>query len=228
MQITISDIPIEVTKKKVKNLRISVVPPDGRVRVSAPMRMSNAVIITFVRSKLDWIQKHREKARWQPKSVARCYVSGETLYVWGERYTLEVVYGRKRNSLELIGDKAFLTVREESTAEQRGAFVKEWYRAQLKSAVAEYLPKWEKLTGLYSSSWQSKDMKTRWGTCNTAARRIWLNVQLAKKPRECLEYVILHELAHLEVHDHGPRFKALLDRYMPDWRERKKLLNESP
>lgn len=131
------------------------------------------------------------------------------------------------NALTLSGDKAILTVRKESSPKQRESFVNEWYRNLLKQEVAKYLPKWEKTTGLYCSSWQSKYMTTKWGTCNTNTQKIWLNLQLAKKPIESLEYVILHELAHLKVKNHGPEFVAVLDQYMPQWQERKRLLNES-
>lgn len=134
---------------------------------------------------------------------------------------------RKANALTLSGDKAILTVRKESSPKQRESFVNEWYRNLLKQEVAKYLPKWEKTTGLYCSSWQSKYMTTKWGTCNTNTQKIWLNLQLAKKPIESLEYVILHELAHLKVKSHGPEFVAILNQYMPQWQERKKLLNES-
>ena len=127
----------------------------------------------------------------------------------------------------LDGNKAILTVRKESAAKQREAFVNEWYRSLLKVEVEKYLPKWEQITGLHCSSWQSKYMTTKWGTCNTSTRKIWLNLQLAKKPIECLEYVILHELAHLKVKNHSADFVAILDQYMPYWRELKKQLNDS-
>ena len=136
-------------------------------------------------------------------------------------------YNQKKNSLVLEGNKAILSVRKESTAKQREKFVNEWYRSLLKTEVEKYLPKWEAITGLYCDSWQSKYMTTKWGTCNTSTRKIWLNLQLAKKPIECLEYVILHELAHLKVKNHGPDFVAILDLYMPYWRECKKMLNDS-
>lgn len=136
-------------------------------------------------------------------------------------------YSYKGNALTLSGDKAILTVRKESSPKQRESFVNEWYRNLLKQEVAKYLPKWEKTTGLYCSSWQSKYMTTKWGTCNTNTQKIWLNLQLAKKPIESLEYVILHELAHLKAKNHGPEFVAVLDQYMPQWQERKRLLNES-
>lgn len=227
MQIQIADISLEIVKKNIKNIHLSVLPPDGKVRISAPMAMSDDAIIMFVRTKLGWIRKQQAKFEAQPRQSEREYVSGETLYVWGRQYFLQVEYGYKGNALVLDGNKAILTVRKESTAKQREAFVNEWYRGLLKAEVEKYLPKWEKITGLYCSSWQSKYMTTRWGTCNTGTRKIWLNLQLAKKPVECLEYVILHELAHLTVKNHGADFVAILDQYMPYWRELKKQLNDS-
>ena len=225
MQIEISGIKIEVRKKKIKNLRLTVSPPNGEVRVSAPMFLSDGRIITFVQTKLDWIKKQQEKFITQPIQSERKYVSGEILCVFGRQYLLRVEYTSKRNSLILSESEAVLTVRKESTVKQRESFVNEWYRALLKEQIEIYLPKWEQITGLYSDSWQIKNMKTRWGTCNTNTRKIWLNLQLAQKPIECLEYVILHELAHLKVHNHGKDFVVIMDKYMPNWREIKKLLN---
>ena len=227
MQIQIADISVEIVKKKIKNMHLSVLPPDGKVRVSAPLSMSDDAVAMFVRTKLGWIRKQQAKFEAQPRQSEREYVSGETLYVWGRQYFLQVEYSYKGNALVLDGNKAILTVRKESTTKQREAFVNEWYRSLLKAEVEKYLPKWEKITGLYCSSWQSKYMTTRWGTCNTNTRKIWLNLQLAKKPIECLEYVILHELAHLKVKNHGTDFVAILDQYMPYWRELKKQLNDS-
>ena len=216
MQIEISGIKIELQKKDIKNLHLVVVPPDGKVRVSAPMHLSDESIRMFVRTKLGWIKKQQEKFQNQPRQSEREYVSGETLYVFGKQYFLHVEYSYKGNSVVLNGNEAVLTVRKESTAKQRDAFVNEWYRSLLK----------KKITGLYCDSWQTKYMTTRWGTCNTNTRKIWLNLQLAKKPMECLEYVILHELAHLKVRNHGKDFIAIMDQYMPYWRETRKLLNE--
>ena len=227
MQIVISNIPVEVVRKNIKNMHLSVLPPDGRVRVSAPTQLTDEAITMFVRTKLGWIKKQQEKFQQQPRQSERQYVSGETLYVWGKQYFLQVEYSYKGNVLTLSGDKAILTVRKESSPTQRESFVNEWYRNLLKQEVAKYLPKWEKTTGLYCSSWQSKYMTTKWGTCNPTSKKIWLNLQLAKKPIECLEYVILHELAHLKVHNHGPEFTAILDQYMPYWREHKRRLNDS-
>lgn len=225
MQIEISGIQIEVQKKNIKNLHLVVAPPDGKVRVSAPMHLSDDSITMFVRTKLGWIKKQQEKFDKQPRQSEREYVSGETLYVFGQQYFLRVEYSYKGNSLVLAGNEAILTVRKESTVKQRETFVNEWYRTLLKEKIEIYLLKWENITGLYCDSWQTKYMTTRWGTCNTNSRKIWLNLQLAKKPIECLEYVILHELAHLKVRNHSKDFVAIMDQYMPYWRETKQVLN---
>lgn len=226
MHTEISGITIEIIKKNIKNMHLSVLPPNGRVRISAPLRMSDESILMFARTKLSWIRKQQEKFAIQERQSEREYVSGETLYVFGKQYFLRVEYSYKGNSLVLSGEEAILTVRKESTSKQREAFVNEWYRALLKEKIEIYLPKWEKITGLYCDSWQTKYMTTRWGTCNTNSRKIWFNLQLAKKPIECLEYVILHELAHLKIKGHNKEFVALLDKYMPYWRDTRKLLNE--
>lgn len=225
MQIEISGIQIEIQKKDIKNLHLSVLPPDGEVRISAPMHLSDESITMFVRTKIGWIKKQQEKFERQPRQCEREYISGETLYVFGQQYFLRVEYSYKGNSLVLSGNDAILTVRKESTAKQRENFVNEWYREQLKAEIAQLLPKWETVTGLKCSSWQTKYMTTRWGTCNTQTKKIWLNLQLAKKPIECLEYVILHELAHTQVKNHGADFGAIMDKYMPYWRDIKKTLN---
>jgi predicted metal-dependent hydrolase len=227
MQILVANIPVEVVKKNIKNLHLSVLPPDGKVRVSAPEALSDDAIAMFVRTKIGWIRKQQEKFELQPRQSERQYVSGETLYVWGRQYFLRVEYSYKGNALVLSGDNAILTVRKESTVKQRETFVNEWYRTLLKAEVEKYLPKWERITGLQCSSWQSKYMTTKWGTCNTSTGKIWLNLQLAKKPIECLEYVILHELIHLKVRNHGPEFVTGMNRYMQNWREIRNQLNES-
>lgn len=227
MKTYIGDLPVEIVKKKIKNLHLAVLPPDGRVRVSAPETLSDEAIILFTKTKIGWIRKQQEKFQNQPRLTERQYVSGETLYVWGKQYFLQVDYSYKGNALVLSGDKALLTVRRESTAKQREAFVNEWYRGLLKEQIEKYLPIWEQRTGLHCSAWQTKYMTTRWGTCNTKTGKIWLNLQLAKKPPECLEYVILHELTHLKIRNHGKDFVAFMDEHMPYWREIRKNLNDS-
>lgn len=224
MTLDISGIPIEVCKKNIKNMHLYVKPPNGNVMVSAPLSMSDEAIERFVRTKVSWIKRQVEKFDNQPRQSQREYISGETLYVWGKQYYLRTEYGN-RNTLVLSGDKAILTVRKESTALQREKFIREWYRDLLKAEINVILPKCEKTTGLKATSWQTKYMTSRWGTCNTQSGKIWLNLQLAKKTPECLEYVIIHELAHLIEKNHNERFVSLMDKFMPMWREIKMTLN---
>ena len=220
-------IQIEIIKKNIKNMHLSVLPPDGKVRISAPKNLSDKSISMFVRTKFGWIKKQQEKFQNQPRQSERRYESGETLYVWGKQHYLQVEYGNKKYSLVLDGNKAILTVRKNSTIKQIERFVNEWYRSVLKEEIEKYLPKWEEMTNLSCDNWQTKNMSTRWGTCNPNTKKIWINLQLAKKPIECLEYVILHELAHLKVNNHGKNFVSIMDNYMPYWRNTKKLLNSS-
>jgi predicted metal-dependent hydrolase len=224
MGLIILGIPIDVCKKAIKNMHLYVKPPNGNVTVSAPLAMSDEAIERFVRTKVSWIKKQVGKFENQLRQSDREYISGETLYVWGKQYYHQTEYSSK-NSLILSGDRAILTVRKESTPGQRENYIREWYRGLLKTEIARLLPKWEKITGLKVSSWQTKYMTTRWGTCNTKTGKIWLNLQLAKKTPECLEYVILHELAHLVERSHNERFISLMDKYMPMWREVKSTLN---
>ena len=227
MQTEILGIPIEIQKKNIKNIHLSVLPPDGRVRVSAPKTVSDKSLELFIRTRMEWIKQQQLKFENQPRQSERQYVSGETLYFWGQKYYLQVEYSYKGNSLALEGDRATLTVRKESTAKQRENYVNEWYREHLKREIEKILPIWEEKTGLKSSSWQTKYMTTRWGTCNTDTKKIWINLQLAKKPVECLEYVILHELVHTKIRNHGKDFVRIMDLYMPNWKEIRKTLNDS-
>jgi len=205
-------------------MHLYVKPPNGKVTVSAPLSMSDEAIERFVRTKVSWIKRQVGKFDAQPRHSKREYVSGETLYVWGKQYYLRIEYG-KRNSLVLSGDRAILTVRKESTVEQREKFIREWYRKQLKDEITRLLPKWEKITGLKCNTWQTKYMTTRWGTCKPKAKKLWFNLQLAKNTPDCLEYIILHELTHILEKHHNDRFCSLMDKYMPMWREIKSTLN---
>lgn len=222
--LNISGIPIEVCKKNIKNMHLYVKAPNGHVMVSAPHSMSDAAIEHFVRTKATWIKKQVANFNNQLRQSERKYVSGESIYVWGKQYYLQIEYGNK-SSLVLSGDKAILTVREESSTEQRESFIREWDRKILKAEITRLLPKWESRTGLEVSGWQTKYMTTRWGTCNEKTGKIWLNLQLAKKTPECLEYVILHELIHLVEKKHNEHFFSMMDKYMPMWREIKNSLN---
>ena len=224
MAVSISGIPVEIYKKKIKNMHLYVKPPNGKVMVSAPLSMSDEAIERFIRTKTSWIKRQVNKFENQPRQSEREYVSGETLYVWGKQYFLQTDYGN-RSSLVLSGDKAILVIRKGSTVDQREKYIREWYRKLLKTEIERILPKWEKKTGLKTESWQIRYMTSRWGSCKIKKRKIWLNLQLAKKTPECLEYIILHELIHFVEKGHNERFNTLLDQYMPKWREIKKTLN---
>ena len=223
--IAVAGIQATVTRKKVKNLRVTIVPPDGAVRVSAPKRMPEAIIRAFLLEKADWIRTHAEKVRRSHANEPRDYESGETVRLFGQVYPLVVRNSQKKNGAALDGDRIVLSLRGDVPKEKREAILNEWLRERLKAEIEHYLPLWSELTGLVPSAWSVRDMTSRWGSCNTKTRKINLNLQLAHYPLVCLEYVILHELCHIRVHWHGPDFKALLDQYMPDWKARKRLLH---
>lgn len=227
MQIVVSDVVVTVQRKKIKNMNLYVKPPLGTVSVTAPLSLSDERIVLFVQSKMEWIRKQQETLRNQPPKAERSFASGEILPVFGVPYRLDVEHGYGKNGLILKGDRAILTVGEDFTLKQREDVVKQWYRGLLREEIERYLPKWETITGLYCNCWQVRDMKTRWGTCNTGTKKIWINLRLAEKPVACLEYVILHELAHLKVRNHDKRFWGILDEYMKDWPKVRKRLNES-
>ena len=224
MQITIGDIPVQVNKKHIKNMHLYVKPPLGTVVVSAPFLMSQKSIENFVRLHIGWIKKQQEKFINQPRMAARQYISGETYYIWGKQYFLEFQHSQKR-FLKIDGNKLLLGMKTESSVDQRERFMREQFRAILSGQLERLVPKWEKITGLYCDSVKTKYMLTRWGTCNAKAKRIWINVQMVEKPLECLEYVILHELTHLKIANHGKDFVSHMEAYMPDWKDKKDLLN---
>lgn len=230
--IYLRDIPITIIRKKIKNMHIHIKPPYGTVVVTAPFSMPDNYIEKFIDEKSDWILSNVENMQNTKTTPEPQYENGEHISVWGEIYTLQVKTGKKY-SLELFENDygentAVFTIKPDSDFERKSSYILEWYRAELTERVEILLPKWEEYTGLKCSSWQSKKMKTRWGTCNTKTNKIWLNVELAKYPVECLEYVILHELAHTIVPNHGEQFKAILYRYMPGWKENRKKLKERP
>ena len=225
MNINISGIDVQINKKNIKNMHLSVKPPLGNVVVSAPLLMSQKSIENFVRLNFGWIKKQQEKFANQPRMTARQYVSGETYYIWGKQFFLEFKPSQKR-AFKIDGNKIILEMKAESTAKQREHFIREEFRKILIEQLNRLIPKWEETTGLYCDSFQTKYMLTRWGTCNSKAKRIWINLQMVEKPLECLEYIILHELTHLKISNHGKDFIANMDKYMPDWKDRKNLLNE--
>jgi predicted metal-dependent hydrolase len=225
MMIELQGIEIEVIKKQIKNLHLSVLPPNGTVRISAPLSVSNENIHLFASSKISWIRAQQKKFEEQSRHSKREFVSGETIYIWGKQYYLQVEYGNKSYNFALVGNRAILTVRKESTAQQRENYVNEVLRKYLKDEINRLLPVWEQKTGLQCKNWIVKYMKTRWGTYSRTTGTVSFNLQLAHKPVACLEYIIVHELGHIKFHNHGKGFIAYMDKYLPYWRETKHTLN---
>ncbi len=221
MEIVIDGIPIAVEKKRIKNIYLRI-RPDGTVHLSAPRGMSEAAIRAFARSRAGWIQQHRQ--RLQPPPPPLQYASGETLLLWGEPYPLRVVPGDGRGAAVLREGTLFLYAGPESTRQERQAAVKSWYREQLLSAIPSVRQACEAIVGQRAAEVRVRDMRTRWGTCSVARRRIWLSLQLVQKPPACLRCVMTHELIHLLEPSHSPRFWTLMDRFCPDWREVHRLL----
>ncbi len=222
------DIAVEVTRKDIRTLRLGVHPPDGRVTVSAPMAMTEESIRAFVLARLGWIRKHRQKQLTQGYVVAHSYTDGESHYFSGRRYVLKVVESRDATRVVLGHDVLVMKVRPGASAERRRYLLDEWYRQQLKAAVPGLIAGYQPHMGVRVHAFGVKRMRTRWGTCNPRARRIWLNLELAKKPPECLEYIVVHEMVHLLEPCHNARFHALMDSYLPRWRLYKDLLNSLP
>ena len=226
--IELGEIAMEVVKKDIKNIHLSVYPPTGRVRISAPLRMDLETIRVFAISKLGWIKKQQKKLREQQRETPREYLDRESHYVWGKRYLLEVIEADAAPAVELKHSKTLLRVRPSTSEAKKQAIVDGWYRAQIKKAVPSLIAKWEPLMGVKVERFFVQKMKTKWGSCNSEAKSIRLNTDLAKKLPECLEYIVVHEMVHLLVRDHGDRFTTLMDRYLPSWRLVRQTLNEAP
>ncbi len=227
-QIKLGDIEVDVVLKDIKNVHLSVYPPKGRVRISAPKRMSIDTIRVFAISKLDWIKQQQMKLRAQERETPRDYVDRESHYVWGKRYLLTVSVSDEPPSIELEHSRMLLRVRPRTDEDKRQALVEKWYREQLKEAVPPLITRWQPLLGVRVERFFVQRMKTKWGSCNHKARTIRLNTELAKKPEECLEYIVVHELVHLLEPTHNARFVALMDRFMPKWQFHRQVLNRLP
>ena len=227
--VLVQDISIDLHRKRIKNLHIGVYPPDGRVRVSAPLHLGTEAVRQAVASRLSWIRKKQKLFAEQDRQSEREYVSGETHYFQGRKYRLDVVEGPGRPAITCKANGIMVfNARSGSTRENRERFFYAWYRAWMKAALPPLLEKWTPVICVETPAWGIKRMKTRWGTCNPRAKRIWLNLELAKKHPAHLEYVLVHELVHLKERSHNERFKALMDEYLPKWRAIRKALNYGP
>ena len=227
-QIALGKIRVDVVHKDIKNVHLSVYPPAGRVRISAPLRMSLDTIRIFAISKLGWIKQQQQKLREQERETPREYLDRESHYVWGKRYLLKTVEIDEPPGVELNHSRMLLRVRPGAAHENMEAIVDAWYRKQIKEAALPLIAKWEPLLGVKVQKLFVQRMKTKWGSCNPASANIRLNTDLAKKPRECLEYIVVHEMVHLLEPTHNKRFAILMDRHMPKWQFYRQSLNRLP
>jgi hypothetical protein len=224
-EITVNDIVIDVVRKSIKNLYLTIYPPD-KVRISAPIYANDHAIKLFVISKLSWIKKHKIKFDQQQTQFKKYeYISGESHYFQGQSYLLNVIYSKK--NMVMFRDKQYidLYVTEGSSYNKRNCVMNQWHRQQLHEQIIIYINKWQQIIGLVINGYGIKKMKTKWGSCNIKTRYIWLNLELIKKPLHCLEYVVVHELVHLLERKHNARFKSYMDKLMPEWRNYRKELN---
>ena len=227
----VAGVRVAVVRKDIKNLHLGVYPPDGRVRVAAPLAVSDAAVRVAVVGKLRWIARQRAAFAKQLREPTHTMVTGESHQVFGVRYRLAVIADGTlaRPVVRLKGRRTMeLRAPAATDAATRLFALRRWYRAQLCAVVPALLAAWEERLGVAVAGWGIRRMKTKWGSCNPEARRVWLNLELAKKPHACLEYVIVHELVHLLAPHHDERFQALMDRWMPTWRQRKSRLNAAP
>lgn len=223
----IDGLEIEVERKPIKNMHLSVYPPDGRVHLSLPDYLTDADARSYVISKWSWIKKQQADIASQARQTEREYVSGENHYFFGSRYILKVVYTTSgANSVEVHGDSMTMKVRKGSSVERKAELMNEWYREHLKEYIGTLMDKWTTKLEETDVTWQIKIMKTQWGSCGTKRRTLLFNLELARVPKECVEYVVVHELTHLRVQNHSKVFETLLTQRLPNWRNRRKELNE--
>ena len=227
-QVQIGTLSLQLNRKAIKNLHISVLPPDGRIRVSAPEQMTDTAIRMAVISRIPWIKKQQRDFAAQPRQSDRDMVSGECHYFWGKRHRLNVIERAGRHEVNVSGGRIHLFVNPGTSVENRALVLSAFYRAQLKAQIEKLLPEWQQRIAVEVVDLRVKKMKTKWGSCNAGTKRIWLNLELAKKPPECLEYILVHELVHLLERKHNERFRVHMDKFLPNWRERRDLLNKMP
>ncbi|NLZ66621.1 MAG: M48 family metallopeptidase [Clostridiaceae bacterium] len=225
----IDGLSVEITKRnRQKNLYVRVHPPDGKVTVSAPLHYPDQKIISFVLQKLPRIKASQERIRSEFRHAFREYISGETHYLWGKPYMLEVVTEGRQYLIQEESSKLIFTVPKGATRESKERAFNAWYRQELQNVLPKIAKPIEEKMGLHAHEYRIKNMKTRWGTCNIEKKRIWVNLQLVKKPVACLASIITHELAHLVEKNHNECFYALVERYDSNWKETKKILNTPP
>jgi predicted metal-dependent hydrolase len=224
----VGDLVVDVVRKDIKNLHLAVYPPNGRVRVATPLRLDDEAVRLFTISRLGWIKKQQAQFASQERRSERQYSSRESHYFQGRRYLLNVIHEtppkvqlRNKTTLDLY-------VPEGSSQDYRKGVMRNWYRQELKKEIPPLLEKWQEIMGVTVTGWGIKHMKTKWGTCNIEEGRVWFNLELAKKPKQCLEYVVVHELVHFLERHHIDYFVAYMDKFLPNWRILKEELNHLP
>ena len=225
--IQLNDIVVDVTQKKIKNIHLSVY-PSGEVKLSAPLHMNQDTIRVFLISKLSWIKQKQKKFAAQQRETPRDCINRESHYLWGKRYLLRVVEQDERPKISLGHSEIILTVRPKTSTAQKQAIMDEWLREELKKALPPLIAKWEPVMGVKVKKFFVQKMKTRWGSCNYTKANVRFNSELAKKPIECLEYVVVHELVHLLEPSHNARFHRLMTQFLPHWKLIKDELNRLP
>jgi predicted metal-dependent hydrolase len=224
----LAELTIEVRRKDIKNVHLSVHPPLGRVRMAAPHHIDDATLRAFTLDKLGWIRAQQQKLRLQERESELEYVTRESHFVWGKRYLLKVLEADAAPKVQWQGRRLTLYTRADSSVTQRAQTMEVWCREELRRELAPMLERWQTRIGVSVAGVFVQRMRTRWGSCNDRNRTIRLNTDLARKPRECLEYILVHELVHLLERKHNARFSALMDQFMPEWRQRRNLLNRLP
>ncbi|HUH74675.1 MAG TPA: SprT family zinc-dependent metalloprotease [Chitinophagales bacterium] len=226
--IQLGELKIEVEQKDIKNIHLSVYPPNGTVRISAPIRMDIDTIRVYALNKLKWIKKQQETFKNQERETPREYLSKESHYFLGKRYLLKVIEHNYPPKVVLKHSKIELYIKPNSNEEKRQEILDDWYRAQLKELTPNLIKKWEEVIGVQASEVSIRKMKTKWGSCNTTTKKIILNLELSKKPLESIEYIIVHELVHLLERSHNEIFVGYMNKFMPKWRFYREELNKLP
>ncbi len=219
---------MDVIRKDIKNVHLSVHPPTGRVRIAAPLHLSDAAIRAFAIGKLTWIRRQQGKLQSQERETPREYLDRETHYVWGRRCLLKVIEREAPSTVEWRANRLILGVRPGTRPERRAEILEAWHREQLRAVAAPMAAQLENRIGVRHKALFIQHMRTRWGSCNPRTASIRLNTDLAKEPPQCLEYILVHELMHLIEPTHNARFVELMDRHLPGWRQQREELNRYP
>lgn len=223
-----NDVEVELTFKDIKNVHLRVHPPFGRVTLSAPEEMEKEHLRVYITTKLGWIKREQKKMLGQEREPEHLFITNESHYFFGKRYLLKITESENRPKVILHHSKIELVVPEKSTAEYKKKKLYSWYRKELRMLLSKMIEKYSEIIGVSPKTFGIRKVKTKWGSCNDTLESVWFNIELAKKPKECVEYIVVHELLHLKERRHNKNFMLLLNKYLPNWQLRKKILSELP